>query len=129
MQAAHQRGMDALNQLDKCFKDLKGAVEFAEPLLLAAMRKKFGREVDVKRVFFARKEFMPSDRSKVFGLEASGYCYYKGVSLIEAALQNFSADEALEPEDSPSSIITRYDFHQQSPPTTFNETASRCAKN
>ncbi|PHN20368.1 hypothetical protein AO240_22615 [Pseudomonas sp. ICMP 460] len=128
VQAAHQRGMDALNQLDKFFKDLKGAVEFAEPLLLAAMRKKFGREVDVKRIFFARKEFMPRDRSKVFGPEASGYCYYKGVSLIEAALQNFSADEALEPGDRPSSIITRYDFHQQSPTTTFNETAVEVRK-
>ncbi|UNM17801.1 hypothetical protein K0P33_19785 [Pseudomonas sp. ArH3a] len=121
MEAAHQRSSDALNKLDKVLKDLKGAIEFAEPLLLTAMCKKFGKVVDVKRVFFARKEFMPRDRSKVFGLEASGYCYYKGVSLVEAALQNFSADEAVEAEDTSSRVITRYDFHRQPAPSTFNE--------
>ncbi|MEJ5278212.1 NEL-type E3 ubiquitin ligase domain-containing protein [Pseudomonas sp. MYb541] len=120
LEAAHQRSMGALNMLDGILKDLKGAIEFAEPLLQAAIQQKTGRFIDVKRVFFARKEFMAADRSKVFGVEATGYCYYTGLSLIEAALQNFSANEAVESNDDDSSLITHYDFHRRPAPTTFN---------
>ena len=120
LEAAHQRSMRTLNMLDGILKDLKGAIEFAEPLLQAAILQKTGRSIDVKRVFFARKEFMAADRSKVFGDEATGYCYYTGLSLIEAALQNFSANEAVESNDDDSSLITHYDFHRRPAPTTFN---------
>jgi hypothetical protein len=120
---AHKRSMDALNKMDRVFSHLKGAVEFVEPLLQAAIQQKFARTVDVKRLFFARREFMPADRAKVFGPQASGYCYYRGVSLVEAAMQNFSADETVESKDRNSRVITRYDFHQQPGSTTFNESA------
>jgi len=123
LEAAHQRSMGALNMLDGILKDLKGAIEFGEPLLQAAIQQKVGRLIDVKRVFFARKEFMAADRSKVFGDEATGYCYYTGLSLIEAALQNFSANEAVESNGDDSSLITRYDFHRRPAAATFNEGA------
>ena len=116
---AYTRSFRALNKLDAKFSKMQGAVAFCEPLLVAAMKKEFGEDYDVRRLFFARKVFVPADRSKVFGLEATGYCRYEGVSLIEAALNNFATEETLEVADKDASVITRYDFHERS--LTYNE--------
>lgn len=120
LSTAYERCMHAINRLDDVFKALKGPVEFAEPLLVEAMKNTFGATYDVKQLFFARLEFMPPDRKQVFGREATGYCYYQGISLIEAALNNFSREETIELVDKASRLVTRYDFHQR-PATTFNQ--------
>ncbi|WNJ83351.1 NEL-type E3 ubiquitin ligase domain-containing protein [Pseudomonas canadensis] len=112
LNAAYERSVESLNRLDDIFNDLKGPVAFSEPLLVAAMKEEFGEDYDVKRLFFAREAFMPADRSEVFGQQASGYCYYKGLSLIEAALNNFPIEDTLEVANKNASLVTRYDFHQ-----------------
>lgn len=121
LSAAYERSFKSLNRLDETFNGLQGVVAFSEPLLVAAMKEKFATDYDVKRLFFARETFMPADKSKVFGPEASGYCYYQGMSLLEAALLNFPLDDTLEAADKNASVITRYDFHQSSPRSNFNQ--------
>lgn len=121
LSAAYARSFNSLNRLDVIFNGLQGVVTFAEPLLVAAMKTKFAADYDVKRLFFAREAFMPADRSKVGGLEASGYCYYQGESLLEAALGNFALEDTIETDDQNASLVTRYDFHQQPPGSPFNQ--------
>ncbi|WP_248132574.1 NEL-type E3 ubiquitin ligase domain-containing protein [Pseudomonas sp. B329] len=119
---AYIRSFNSLNRLDDSFNGLKGVVDFAEPLLVAAMKEKFGGRHNVRQLFFATEKLMPADRSKVFGREASCYCYYEGVSLLEAALKNFAIEDTLEVADQNARLITQYDFHRQSPSYTFNHT-------
>ena len=119
--AAYARSFQSLNRLDDIFNGLQGVIAFSEPLLVAAMKDKFAGNYDVKRLFFAREAFMPADRSKVDGPEAFGYCYYQGVSLIEAALGNFALEDTIETANKNASLVTRYDFHQQPPGGPFNQ--------
>ncbi|WPN50786.1 NEL-type E3 ubiquitin ligase domain-containing protein [Pseudomonas sp. P9_2] len=116
---AYERCFRALNKLDARFNEMQGAVAFSEPLLVAAMKEEFGGDYDVRRLFFAREVLVPADRSKVFGPEASCYYRYEGVSLIEAALNNFAVEDTLEVADEDARLITRYDFHERS--HTFNQ--------
>ncbi|WP_256673999.1 NEL-type E3 ubiquitin ligase domain-containing protein [Pseudomonas fluorescens] len=118
---AYARSFQSLNRLDSVFNGLEGVIAFSEPLLVAALKEKFAGDYDVKRLFFARKAFMPPDRSKVGSIEASGYCYYQGVSLIEAALGNFALEDTFEKADGSVSLVTRYDFHEHAGRGTFNE--------
>jgi len=114
----HTRSRQSLNQLDQLLLGLKKAAAFAEPLLVEAIEKKFGLRLDVRRVFYARKieltecERLPGEvaRSSAVALGPKFY-FYKGVSLLEAALGNFTEDEALAPACEDCHLITRYNFH------------------
>ncbi|SDE79481.1 NEL-type E3 ubiquitin ligase domain-containing protein [Pseudomonas extremaustralis] len=119
MKEVHLRSRRSLNHLDQLFSPLKNPADYAEPLLVAEIEKTFGQRLDVRKVFYARKmeqkecnpgpEEVPTDR--VSALEPQFY-FYKGLSLLEAALNNFTEDEAKRPVCSDCHLITRYDFHR-----------------
>ena len=119
MSAIHLRSRTSLNQLDQMFSELKGPAEYAEPLLVAAIEKKFGQRLDTRTVFYARKltqlecETGPTEvpTSNPRTLAAQFY-FYRGISLIEAALNNFTSEEASEPVCQDCHLITYYNFYR-----------------
>ncbi|NWC84749.1 hypothetical protein HX793_00940 [Pseudomonas reactans] len=121
MREVHARSRRSLNQLDRVFSELKQPAEYAEPLLVAAIEKKFGQRLDVNAVFYARKmeqkECNPG-ASEVSATHvstlASEYYFYRGISLLEAALNNFIPEEAIEPVCEDCHLITRYNFYRSS---------------
>lgn len=117
MSAIHVRSRKSLNQLDQMFKELKGPAEYAEPLLAAAIEKKFGQRLDTRQVFYARKmeqkecEIGPQEVSTSHSSPlASQFYFYRGTSLLEAALNNFTEAEATEPVCADCHLITLYNF-------------------
>ena len=121
MKEVHERSRRSLNQLDQMFCQLKSPTDYAEPLLVAEIEKTFGQRLDVRQLFYTRKveqpECNPSSEyvspGKVSPLAPQFYLY-KGLSLLEAALNNFTEDEAIPPVCPDCRLITRYDFHQYS---------------
>jgi len=119
MSAAHLRSRTSLNQLDQMFREFKGPTEYAEPLLVAAIEKQFGQRLDVRTVFYARKmeqKECESGPREVSTTHASAFApqfyFYRGISLLEAALNNFTPDEAREPVCQDCHLITYYNFYQ-----------------
>ncbi|WP_348747980.1 NEL-type E3 ubiquitin ligase domain-containing protein [Pseudomonas rhodesiae] len=121
LKAVHDRSRTSLNQLDQWFSQLKSPADYAEPLLVAAIEEKFGLRLDVTSVFYARKMEQRSCSTDSEELstttvssESSLLYFYKGVSLLEAALMNFTEDDASKPICLDCRLITRYNFHQYS---------------
>ncbi|MGY2374799.1 NEL-type E3 ubiquitin ligase domain-containing protein [Pseudomonas sp. SDO524_S393] len=121
MSAVHMRSRQSLNLLDEMFKDLKGPAAFVEPLLEAAIAKKFGQRLDTRRVFYARKmeqkecEISPREVStRHASTLAPQFYFYRGLSLLEAALNNFTAEEATASVCGDCHLITGYNFHRYS---------------
>lgn len=118
MRTAHARSRTSLNQLDQMFRELKGPAAYAEPLLVAAIEKKFGQRLDTKTVFYARKmeqkECEPGPRelpTTHASTLAPQFYFYRGISLLEAALNNFTSQEASEPVCEDCHLITYYNFY------------------
>lgn len=101
-QHAELRTLNALhwqaqNRVDQSLADLKSASAFAEPLLVAALKERFGLELDVNQTFL--RLYIPAHipwlRLK------SGAARIWTVSLLNAALHNFESseteDDAFEP--------------------------------
>ena len=119
MRAVHLRSRTSLNQLDQMFSDLKEPAEYAEPLLTAAIEKQFGQRLDTRTVFYARKmeqkecepgpSELPTSHASTL---APQFYFYRGISLLEAALNNFTSDEASEPVCTDCHLITYYNFYQ-----------------
>jgi hypothetical protein len=117
----HARSRQSLNQLDQLLAGFLSAADFAKPLLVEAIEKKFNLRLDVQRIFYARKmqqmecERMPTtvSRSTAVVLEPKFY-FYKGVSLLEAALGNFTEDEGKAPVCKDCHLITEYHFNRRS---------------
>lgn len=121
MRVIHQRSRYSLNQLDQMFRPLKGPAEYAEPLLVAAIEKKFGERLDVRQVFFARKmeqKVCETDPREVSTRQVSElapqFYFYRGISLLGAALNNFTQEEASEPVCADCHLVTLYDFSRAS---------------
>lgn len=121
LRAVHLRSRRSLNELDQMFKPLKGPAAYAEPLLAAAIEKKFGQRLDTRNVFFARKmeqkecEAGPQEVSiSRTSTLAPQFYFYRGISLLGAALNNFTQDEASEPVCADCHLVTRYDFSRSS---------------
>lgn len=131
LHAAHADGWAALNAVDRVFDGLNDCVEFVEPLLIKAIKAQLNLDLDVRRTFYARKIYYRNrvdERNDVWGAFrfASGVdgprdYYYSGITLLEAAMGNFSADEALKGACDDCQLITRFDFHGNSEiqPTEF----------
>jgi Leucine-rich repeat (LRR) protein len=76
--------LDAVRELARVTKDMQGPLDFARPLLASAIRLRFGLQVDVDNtelVVWERGSFIRNTHRR---------------SLVEAALSNFTADEATE---------------------------------
>lgn len=121
MKEVHGRSRRSLNQLDQLFSQLKNPADYAEPLLVGEIEKTFGQRLDVRTLFYARKmeqkECIPGPRevsTDSASALAPQFYFYKGLSLLEAALNNFTQEEASQPVCADCHLITRYDFHQYS---------------
>lgn len=95
----HTRYRETLNQIDDKLGRIKNIFEFAEPLLKAGIKARFKLDLDVRKVFFARKYGFKS-RDDLYGVlvfdqqgDQSLQYEYRGISLLEAALANFEPDE------------------------------------
>ncbi|MBO0494796.1 DUF6543 domain-containing protein [Pseudomonas sp. Marseille-Q1929] len=97
--AGHSRMREALNAIESRLGVIEDIVAFAEPKLKAAIKQQFNLDLDVHRVYFARKfqppspgyipQFLDVDESRESSLTAQ----YQGHSLLEAALANFEPSE------------------------------------
>ena len=131
LRSSHADGWAALNAVDRVFDGLNDCVEFVEPLLIKAIKAQLNLDLDVRRTFYARKIYYRNrvdERSDVGGAFAFATgvggprdYYYSGITLLEAAMGNFSADEALKGACDDCQLITRFDFHGNSEiqPTEF----------
>jgi Leucine-rich repeat (LRR) protein len=93
-QHAELRTLNALhwqaqNRVDQSLAKLKNASDFAEPLLIAALKKRFGLELDVHQTFL--RLYIP-DHIPWLRLK-SGAARIWTVSLLDAALHNFESSE------------------------------------
>ena len=101
-QHAELRTLNALhwqaqNRVDQSLAKVKNAKDFAEPLLVAALKQRFGLELDVHQTFL--RLYIPA-HIPWLGLK-SGAARIWTVSLLDAALHNFESsetrDDAFEP--------------------------------
>ena len=87
--AARARSQRSRHAAARALEGFKGIVEFAEPLLVAGLKNRFGRDVDVHRhelLHFGNVPRYSGDVSQVKLLSQQ--------SLLQAALRNFSGTEA-----------------------------------
>lgn len=131
LHTAHADGWAALNAVDRVFDGLKDSVEFVEPLLVKAIKAQLNLDLDVRKTFYARKIYYRnrvderSDFGGAFafstGVGGPRDYYYSGITLLEAAMGNFSADEGIAGSCDDCQLITRFDFQADSAvlPTEF----------
>ncbi|EJM65902.1 hypothetical protein PMI30_03037 [Pseudomonas sp. GM50] len=110
LNALHWR---AQNRVDQSLANLKNASDFAEPLLVAALKERFGLELDVHQTFL--RLYIPAHipwlRLK------SGAARIWTVSLLDAALHNFESGET---QDDAFEAASTY-ISPPSPTGQFNE--------
>lgn len=115
---SHTAYREALNTLEGRLGGISGILDFAEQPLKDAIKKTFNLDLDVRRVYFARKYGFPRGRTDVYGALAfeqqndPTLSYrYRGVSLLEAALANFEPDEEQPPTCNDCQVITTFDAY------------------
>ncbi|NVZ51947.1 hypothetical protein HX792_16495 [Pseudomonas sp. B6002] len=93
------RFQERLNEVDVWFGRIEAIAAFAEPRLKAAIKQQFNLDLDVRNVYFARK-YGFQKRDDLYGFfvfdvsRDSALDYrYRGVTLLEAALANFTPQE------------------------------------
>ncbi|WP_338510437.1 DUF6543 domain-containing protein [Pseudomonas trivialis] len=96
---SHTRYRETLNQVENTLGDIQDVLVFAEAPLKQAIKKTFGLDLDVHAVFFVRKYALKGRDGWGSALafeQPSGLATrheYRGTSLLEAALANFTAEE------------------------------------
>ncbi|SDK77940.1 C-terminal novel E3 ligase, LRR-interacting [Pseudomonas libanensis] len=95
---SHTRYRETLNQVESSLGSIKDVLAFAEQPLKDAIKRRFNVDLDVNNVYFARKYGFKS-RDDLFGAfvfeqQSSPRYEYRTISLLEAALANFTPDEA-----------------------------------
>ncbi|MVV52140.1 hypothetical protein EJA72_28455 [Pseudomonas sp. PB120] len=96
LQEANLELWSAQNTVDRVMDKVQGVYEFAEPLLTEALVKQFGIDVDVQATYlhlYLPKQ-LPWYASDLGGVVT------RTVSLLDAALHNFSSNETCEPDSS-----------------------------
>ncbi|MDR9754511.1 NEL-type E3 ubiquitin ligase domain-containing protein [Pseudomonas sp. SZMC_28357] len=91
------------NTVDRLLDSLQDARSFAEPLLKAALRTRYGLDLDVRAIHL--RLYLPKARPW-YVLDASEGVITRTVSLLDAALHNFARAETFE---AGSAFITRPD--------------------
>ncbi len=113
--AAHTQYREAQNSLEDTLGRIDDVLDFAEPLLKAAIQKRFNLTLDVRQVYFARK-YAPKKGRDDFGgflvfeqsTDSQLNYRYRAVTLLEAALANFDPDEEQRSSCSDCQVITRF---------------------
>lgn len=98
--AQHSRFRETLNSIEAHLGQIEDVLTFAEQPLKDAIKNEFNLELDVRNVFFVRKYGSKGARDDFYGAfvfeqqnDSSLTYTYRGISLLEAALANFEADE------------------------------------
>jgi hypothetical protein len=127
----HRRYRETLNQIDARLGRIQDVFEFAEPLLKAAIKVRFKLDLDVRKVFLARK-FAFKGRDDLYGffvfdqqIDQRLTQEYRGVSLLEAALANFTAAEEQALRCSDCQIITDWGSYDGDVVPTFESLKSQ----
>jgi hypothetical protein len=113
---SHVAYRSSLNNLEKIMSGIHDVFEFAEPLLTQAIQDKFKLTLNVRDVYFARKYRVGAQpRSDLYGFlvwdnetNSELNYFYKGITLLEAALGNFAPDETQKSSCDDCQIITRW---------------------
>ncbi|WP_191624358.1 NEL-type E3 ubiquitin ligase domain-containing protein [Pseudomonas fluorescens] len=113
---SHAAYRKSLNEVEKILSGIQDILEFAEPLLTQAIQDKFKLQLNVRQVFFARKYRAGGGGRHGFDrvleldkeTDSSLNDFYKGITLLEAALGNFEPDEARKSSCDDCQIITRW---------------------
>lgn len=131
LEEQHTRYRETLNQIDAQLGRIQDVFEFAEPLLKAAIKERFKLDLDVRQVFFARKYAFKS-RDDLFGFlvldqqhDQTLNVEYRGISLLEAALSNFTPDEEQPLRCNDCQIITDWSSYDGDVIPTFETLRSK----
>lgn len=103
LKAANLKAWSSQNQVDTLFKNLQDVHSFAAPLLQAKLKERYGVEHDVKTTYLYL--YMPKDLPW-YTVDVLDAAKTRIVSLLDAALHNFAANETV---DADSSFITKPD--------------------
>lgn len=121
----HNQYRDSLNAIEKKLGGIEDVLAFAEPLLKEALKKTFNLDLDVKKVYFARK-YGFKNQDVLYGFlvfdqqEDPTISYqYRGMSLLETALANFESHEEQRDSCADCRIITQFDFGGEIIPTLY----------
>lgn len=97
---SHGRFRETLNQVEGQLGQIQDILDFSEQPLKDAIKAQFNLELDVRRVYLARKYGSKGRRDDFYGAfifdtqnDPSLTYEYRGISLLEAALANFEAAE------------------------------------
>lgn len=108
----HSEYRKILNKVDKTLGTIQDVLAFAEQPLKTAIKLAFNLDIDVKNAFFARK-YAAQQRSDFGGALAFGRqadptldVEYRGLSLLETALANFTAGEEEKSDCEDCELIT-----------------------
>ncbi|WP_192562084.1 dermonecrotic toxin domain-containing protein [Pseudomonas gozinkensis] len=103
LRAAIAGHMQVQNSVDQRLAQVQDVSAYAEPLLKAVLKSRFGLELDVKEIFL--RLYLPAS-TPIFGIRTGVRSWT--VSLLDAALHNFQKDEARQDAyDRDSGFITR----------------------
>ncbi len=106
LREAVERNWAAQNQVDSALRDLQDVSTFAKAQLQKALKDRFGIEDDVEQTWLHL--YVPV-KSAWWVIDHSGATTSRFISMLDAALHNFSADEVFHPD---SAFITRPDSFQ-----------------
>ena len=113
--ARHTRFRETLNAIEEHLGQIEDVLAFAEQPLKEAIKKEFNLELDVRNVFFVRKYGSKGARDDFYGAfvfeqqnDPSLSYRYRGISLLEAALANFEADEEQPSSCTDCQLITTF---------------------
>jgi len=127
----HTRYRETLNQIDARLGRIQDIFEFAEPLLKAKIKERFKLDLDVRKVFYARK-YGFKGRDDLFGFfvfdhqnDQSLQYEYRGISLLEAALANFEPAEEQPLRCNDCHVITDWENYDGEVIPTFAAINSR----
>lgn len=114
LSASHARWRAALNAIDARLGAIEDIAAFAAPKLKAALKQQLGLDLDVTKVYFARKYGFKS-RDDLYGFfvfdqtdAAAAHYRYRGLTLLEAALANFELAEEQPAPCADCQIITAW---------------------
>ncbi|MHC8337753.1 NEL-type E3 ubiquitin ligase domain-containing protein [Pseudomonas sp. HLT2-19-2] len=105
LQNANLELWSSRNKIDRFLDKLQNVYQFAEPLLADALKKQFGVEVDVKTTYLYL--YLPKE-TPWYIIDSNDGFVTRTVSLLDAALHNFAANETCEPD---SEFISQPDSH------------------
>jgi hypothetical protein len=103
LSADNRRAWGAQNRIDRLLGRLKDVYAFAEPLLKAKLLEQFNIDVDVRNTYL---RLYASANTPWFAIDITQGSKARTISLLDAALNNFSLDETYQ---HPSTFIIKTD--------------------